>query len=63
MSYLRTEAGCRSNLTARVVLPSQTDDAGTDEEHSEDEAFIDEEGDFLEDFPDDTEVWLLISSF
>lgn len=45
----------RSNLTARVVLPGAEADPDTDEEPAE-EAFIEEEGDFLEDFPDETQV-------
>lgn len=43
-----------SKLTARVVLPDPAIE-DSDEEPQED-AFIEEETDFLEGFPDDTEV-------
>lgn len=39
------------NHTARVVLPEPDDDSDKEEPHSEDE-----DGDFLADYPDDTDV-------
>lgn len=52
----------RSGLSARVVLPHVEDavdhDVDSDEE-PEGEGFIEEDGDFLQDFPDDTEVRIL----
>ena len=42
--------------TARVVLPSPNADNDTDEEVEDGEAEEIDDGDFLADFPDDTEV-------
>jgi hypothetical protein len=46
----------RSYLSARVVLPEPEE---VESEEELEEGYTEEEGDFLEDFPDETEVCML----